>query len=328
LNFIIGDHLGSSSLTTDAAGNELASMRYKAWGETRYATGSMNTDYQYTGQRTVGEIGLHFYNARWYDSSLSRFAQADTIIPSTQGVQAWDRFAYTNNNPLRYTDPSGHGVDCGLGESCVTDPYTSPLSGSTSSGGGGNSGSSGGGQACSGQYQSIMCPSVEDTPFTLPNTPMIPLPDLSNLPLLQSSPSNPAPDPNKIVDIFRWGIDTLSLLELWEFAENYGRPVYKHVKFALPLGPLEYGVDAGLQIYDDRKKEITIPQRMYRGAVRFGESAVIDGFSHITGLGVAAGTAGWGYPVGSYLFSNLSDGLVTNHLNPSLFSRPFFGGLP
>jgi hypothetical protein len=61
LNFIMGDHLGSSSLTTDADGNELASMRYTAWGETRYATGSMNTDYGFTGQRTVSEIGLHFY---------------------------------------------------------------------------------------------------------------------------------------------------------------------------------------------------------------------------------------------------------------------------
>jgi hypothetical protein len=57
---------------------------------------------------------------------------------------------------VRYIDPSGHGVDCGLGESCVIDPYTSPLignfnsssgGGSISSGGGGNgnSGSSGGG---------------------------------------------------------------------------------------------------------------------------------------------------------------------------------------
>jgi RHS repeat-associated protein len=62
-------------------------MYYKAWGETRYSTGSMNMDYQYTGQRTVTEIGLHFYNARWYDSSLGRFAQADTIIPSTQGCR-------------------------------------------------------------------------------------------------------------------------------------------------------------------------------------------------------------------------------------------------
>ncbi len=35
-----------------------------------------------------------------------RFAQADTIVPG--GVQGYDRYAYTNNNPVKYTDPSGH----------------------------------------------------------------------------------------------------------------------------------------------------------------------------------------------------------------------------
>ena len=49
---------------------------------------------------------MHYYNARWYDSSLGRFAQADTIVPG--GVQGYDRYAYTNNNPLNYADPSGH----------------------------------------------------------------------------------------------------------------------------------------------------------------------------------------------------------------------------
>jgi hypothetical protein len=47
-----------------------------------------------------------FYNARWYDSLTGRFAQADTIVPG--GVQGLDRYAYANNNPLYYTDPSGH----------------------------------------------------------------------------------------------------------------------------------------------------------------------------------------------------------------------------
>ena len=110
LNFLLGDHLGSTSLTTDATGVVISEMRYKAWGETRYASGTTPTKYQYTGQYSYAtDFGLHFYNARWYDSSLSRFAQADSIIPlETQGVQAWDRFAYTNNNPIRYTDPSGH----------------------------------------------------------------------------------------------------------------------------------------------------------------------------------------------------------------------------
>jgi RHS repeat-associated protein len=88
-------------------------MRYTAWGEVRYNWGSTPTDYTYTGQYSnVPEFGLYYYNARWYDPQLGRFAQADTIIPEqSQGVQAWDRYAYTNNNPLRYTDPTGHYIN-------------------------------------------------------------------------------------------------------------------------------------------------------------------------------------------------------------------------
>ena len=109
LNYLLGDHLGSTSLVTDSAGNKVNEQRYKAWGETRYTFGGEKTRYQYTGQYSyTSDFGLYFYNARWYDSSLGRFAQADTIIPLNQGVQAWDRFAYTNNNPVRYTDPTGH----------------------------------------------------------------------------------------------------------------------------------------------------------------------------------------------------------------------------
>jgi RHS repeat-associated protein len=69
----------------------------------------------------TAEFGLYFYraasrrdNARWYDPTLGRFAQPDTLIPEqSQGTQAWDRYAYVNNNPLRYSDPSGHLVDDG-----------------------------------------------------------------------------------------------------------------------------------------------------------------------------------------------------------------------
>ena len=111
LTYLHSDHLGSTSLTTDWQGNKISEVRYKAWGEVRYAWGNVPTKYQYTGQFSYEqEFGLYFYNARWYDSALGRFAQADTIIPQNQGVQAWDRYAYTNNNPLRYTDPTGHCI--------------------------------------------------------------------------------------------------------------------------------------------------------------------------------------------------------------------------
>ena len=115
LNYLLGDHLGSTSLVTDATGVVISEMRYNAWGEVRYASGLSPTDYTlrqaqgtaYTGQFSyTADFGLMFYNARWYDSSLGRFAQADTIIPG--GVQGLDRYAYANNSPMIYVDPSGH----------------------------------------------------------------------------------------------------------------------------------------------------------------------------------------------------------------------------
>lgn len=112
LNYLLGDHLGSTSLTTDANGIVISEMRYKAWGETRYASGTTPTKYTYTGQYSyVSDFGLHFYNARWYDSSLSRFAQADTVV--TGGVQGLDRYAYTSNSPINYVDPTGNMHLCG-----------------------------------------------------------------------------------------------------------------------------------------------------------------------------------------------------------------------
>jgi RHS repeat-associated protein len=71
--------------------------------------GTTPTSYRYTGQRSETSLSIYYYGARWYDSSLGRFLSPDTIVPeASQGVQAWDRMAYTNNNPVRFNDPSGH----------------------------------------------------------------------------------------------------------------------------------------------------------------------------------------------------------------------------
>jgi len=117
LFWVFGDHLGSTSVTANSGGGYFSEVRYKAWGETRFTSGNTPTTFRYTGQREQPELGLYFYNARWYDPALGRFIQADTIVPEPGNSQAWDRFAYTLNNPLRYVDPSGHDADCGMWES-------------------------------------------------------------------------------------------------------------------------------------------------------------------------------------------------------------------
>jgi len=108
-NYLLGDHLGSTSVTTNSAGNLVAEMLYKPFGEVRYTSGTTPTQYTYTGQYSnMAEIGLMYYNARWYDPYLNRWAQPDTIIPDPGNPQDWDRYSYVRNNPLKYTDPSGH----------------------------------------------------------------------------------------------------------------------------------------------------------------------------------------------------------------------------
>ena len=47
-------------------------------------------------------------NARLYDPVLGRILQSNTMIPDTRDPLAYNRYIYVKNNPLKYTDPTGH----------------------------------------------------------------------------------------------------------------------------------------------------------------------------------------------------------------------------
>jgi RHS repeat-associated protein len=112
LYYLHADHLGSASLTTDANGNVTSQLRYLPYGAPRpnYPTGSVPTDYRFTGQRSDAYINLYEMGARWYDADLGRWLSPDSIVPQPENPQTLNRFAYVNNNPVRYTDPSGHCI--------------------------------------------------------------------------------------------------------------------------------------------------------------------------------------------------------------------------
>jgi RHS repeat-associated protein len=152
VEYMLSDHLGSTSLTADADGNKVLEIRYreasravlwrvdKAWGEVRATWTNVPVDidpaykmplYTYTGQASYMDdpltsgvtegFGLLFYQSRFYDPQLSRFTQADTIIPA--GVQGLDRYGYVSNNPIKLSDPSGHKC-VGDAEECLNDDGT------------------------------------------------------------------------------------------------------------------------------------------------------------------------------------------------------------
>ncbi len=109
--YLTADHLGSTSLVTDAGGGEVARQKYFPFGTPRNPNPStLPTDYRFTGQRSEeAALGsLYDYGARHYSPLLGRFISADTLVPEPGNPQALNRYAYVLNNPLRYTDPTGH----------------------------------------------------------------------------------------------------------------------------------------------------------------------------------------------------------------------------
>jgi RHS repeat-associated protein len=131
--YLLRDHLGSASVTVkedSGALTKYAELRYKPWGEDRPASEAFNetqspSERRFTGQRAHDELGLYYYKSRWYDPALGRFVQPDSIVPESQGVQAWDRYAYANNSPVNYADPNGHKIICGVSRgSCGSPPQS------------------------------------------------------------------------------------------------------------------------------------------------------------------------------------------------------------
>lgn len=103
-----GNHLGSTHIVTDSTGNMVEKIQYYPFGDTISDTGGEFVKHKYTSQELDTETGLYYYQARYYDPTLARFLSADTIVPELSNPQTLNRYSYVNNNPLRYTDPTGH----------------------------------------------------------------------------------------------------------------------------------------------------------------------------------------------------------------------------
>jgi RHS repeat-associated protein len=92
-------------MTSNTGSQVGTTIKYLPFGGTR--AGSVPTDKLFTGQR-LDATGLYFYNARYYDATIGRFISPDTVIQSMANPQCLNRYSYCSNNPLKYTDPSGH----------------------------------------------------------------------------------------------------------------------------------------------------------------------------------------------------------------------------
>ena len=108
LHWVGADHLGGTSRVMDSSFAALDGMRYEPYGEDRDTGNALVTDRKFTGQTEDEAAGLYWYASRAYDPAIGRFVMPDPIVPVPGNPQALNRYSYVYNNPLRYTDPSGH----------------------------------------------------------------------------------------------------------------------------------------------------------------------------------------------------------------------------
>jgi len=119
-SYMLTDALGSTSVILDAAGGIKQYLSFDPWGARLNADGVTGgngrvnsiTNRGYTGHETDDETGLVNMNARIYDPYLGRFLSADPVLPDPGDMQAYNRYAYVLNNPLKYTDPTGNMPLC------------------------------------------------------------------------------------------------------------------------------------------------------------------------------------------------------------------------
>ena len=111
------DHLGSIMAISNEAGAVIERLSYEAFGKRRFPNGTadpsgsifgITTDRGFTAHEHLDELGLIHMNGRVYDPLVARFMTPDLFIQAPTNLQSYNRYSYVMNNPLAFTDPSGH----------------------------------------------------------------------------------------------------------------------------------------------------------------------------------------------------------------------------
>jgi RHS repeat-associated protein len=114
LRFYHQDHLGSSSVISDAAGALVEESANYAFGCSRNEFRPRRTreDYQFTQKERDVESGLHYFEARFMSSGTGGFASVDPLCKSDEAParklpQLLNNYRYAVGRPVGFNDPTG-----------------------------------------------------------------------------------------------------------------------------------------------------------------------------------------------------------------------------
>jgi RHS repeat-associated protein len=94
----------------DSTGALLNQYQYDIWGNIIAEKEKVHNPFRYSGELWDDEVELQYLRARWYDPSVGRFINEDTYEGKVTAPQSLNLYTYVRNNPLIFTDPSGHAA--------------------------------------------------------------------------------------------------------------------------------------------------------------------------------------------------------------------------
>ena len=101
----------------DTSGNLVVKYNYDSWGNCTIASGTTNrtlaraNPIRYRGYYYDEDTGLYYLNARYYNPEWRRFISPDdTGYLDPETPNGLNLYAYCNNDPVNYADPSGHSI--------------------------------------------------------------------------------------------------------------------------------------------------------------------------------------------------------------------------
>lgn len=90
-------------------GMQGAHYYYDAWGKILASAGELAelNPLRYRGYVYDQETGFYYLQSRYYDPTVGRWINVDSILSTEYGLLGYDLFAYCNNDPVNNIDQSG-----------------------------------------------------------------------------------------------------------------------------------------------------------------------------------------------------------------------------
>ncbi|CQR55434.1 RHS repeat-associated core domain-containing protein [Paenibacillus riograndensis] len=92
----------------DTSGAVINNYTYDEWGNITSQVEGTSNSFKYTGEVYDPETGLYYLRARYYDPSMGRFLNEDTVERQIDNPLSLNLYTYVGNNPLIRWDPSGN----------------------------------------------------------------------------------------------------------------------------------------------------------------------------------------------------------------------------